>query len=232
VATSYYKIWNGSGWDDISFRTYTYDGNNNLTMRIDQFWNGSNWVNSMKYTYTYNGSSKLTKSLTQSWSGSTWGDVDQTLYTYDSDQNLVRELNQTWSGMAWLNVRVSLSSYDEDNFIAGESTKSFNVDGTLVIDGDSTSYYSHSVVATHDLFRENGNISVYPNPSEGKFTINCSTSISSLQVYNLLGERLYSDDKGTQQNQKEIDLTAFGQGIYIICISDGQFMYNRKVVIQ
>ena len=50
---------------------------------------------------------------------------------------------------------------------------------------------------------QEGNITVYPNPSSGKFTISSNNIISSIEIYNLLGEQIYSDFTNNRQTSKE-----------------------------
>jgi hypothetical protein len=45
---------------------------------------------------------------------------------------------------------------------------------------------------THDLVTEDGTISASPNPSTGKFTLTSQSSINEIEVFNLLGERVFA----------------------------------------
>ena len=55
---------------------------------------------------------------------------------------------------------------------------------------------------------------LYPNPSTGVFSFKDNNNLKSVEVFNLLGERVL-----TQSNQKEIDLSAYSDGIYFAKIN-------------
>jgi hypothetical protein len=73
---------------------------------------------------------------------------------------------------------------------------------------------------------------VTPNPSAGKFVINTDGKISSVEIYNLLGEKIYSDFKFDPQTSGEFDLSRFPKGIYVAKIYDGEQGQTEKFVIE
>jgi hypothetical protein len=79
---------------------------------------------------------------------------------------------------------------------------------------------------------ESAVVVVYPNPNNGKFTITAPTTISALEVYNVFGEKIYSNSKFNQQSFNEIDLSNNGKGIYCIKLYDNTQVYNKKVIVQ
>jgi hypothetical protein len=105
---------------------------------------------------------------------------------------------------------------------------------------DQTSYY-------HDLWEFDpsvitGNeevtkeiILIYPNPTSGKFTIKNiehQTTGYKLEVYNVFGNKIYSDSGVKRQTSNEIDLSNSPKGIYIVKIYYGEKNYSEKIVIQ
>lgn len=73
-------------------------------------------------------------------------------------------------------------------------------------------------------------IGIYPNPSNGKFSITSSEYINSAEVYNLLGEKIYySHANGLKF---EVDLSTKPKGIYIIRTKMGERTYTEKVIIE
>lgn len=106
-----------------------------------------------------------------------------------------------------------------------------SVAGTHIRSGDFVNRYSHTVVTgLRDM--ENSTISVYPNPTNGKFTINSNSTISSVEIYNLLGARIPADIKLNQQVSCEIDLSGQARGIYLIKINKEGNNSTRKIVVQ
>lgn len=78
-------------------------------------------------------------------------------------------------------------------------------------------------------------VSVFPNPSEGKFRLvigelNFSQK-HKLEVYNTRGEIVYSIDK-LNEASNEIDLSSLPKGIYFIKVSGEKDAYDRKIIIQ
>lgn len=80
---------------------------------------------------------------------------------------------------------------------------------------------------------ENGNASpfvIFPNPSSGKFTLYSEITKGELEIYTILGERLYlfpiTDPK------MEMDLNNLERGIYVIrLIQDKRLIKTEKLII-
>ena len=76
------------------------------------------------------------------------------------------------------------------------------------------------------------NITIYPNPSNGKFTIEISDfAIYNLQftIYNLLGEVIFNQQISKSANQ-QIDLSAHPKGIYFLQLQTEKGMVYRKLM--
>ncbi|MFA4853586.1 MAG: T9SS type A sorting domain-containing protein [Bacteroidales bacterium] len=233
LTSELFQSWNGSAWENSCQYTYTYDANNNRTSRLRQNWNGSAWVNNWQNTYTYDANNNMTSEFDQYWNGSTWEDSSQDTYTYDASNNLTSEFDQYWNGSAWVNSLQCTYTYDVNNFLESESYKFWNGAGTEVTDGDSTYYYFHTVVVgINDLIVREGSITVYPNPSaDGKFTISSNSTISSIEIYNVLGEKIYS--KQINSEKADIDLSKQANGIYFYQIkNEKKILKTGKIIIE
>jgi len=230
--TTTYQSWNGISWDNTSLETYTYDGNHNQLTSLSQTWDGTGWVNISKTANTYNGSNNLTNSLTQNWNGASYDNAGRVTNTYNGSQLLIKSLSEIWDGTSWKYSTVAFYSYGENNFIAGEGTREYDGVTNTLTSGDSTHYYFKSVAGTKDLTSEDGTLTVYPNPSNGNFTLNSAISLGNVEVYNFLGERVYAAKAVSGQNTKEINLTGYSKGVYLIIVTDGTLKSTRKVMIQ
>lgn len=78
---------------------------------------------------------------------------------------------------------------------------------------------------------------VYPNPSNGKFTVQLSVvgnSSSDIEIYNMLGQMVYSvnDLPPTPSMQFTIDLGKFGKGIYMVVLKDEGNRMVQKVAVE
>ncbi|NTW33576.1 MAG: T9SS type A sorting domain-containing protein [Bacteroidetes bacterium] len=75
-------------------------------------------------------------------------------------------------------------------------------------------------------------ISVFPNPAFGKVTVSSSEKIDVIEIYNILGEKIYSLNDPKQKTSYEIDFSNFPKGTYFIKIIDGINTQTKKIVLQ
>ena len=76
-------------------------------------------------------------------------------------------------------------------------------------------------------------VSVYPNPSAGKFRISFGTAASAIEeimIYDIFGT-LVKDLQNTESG-REIDLSAYPDGLYILMVTTGKAGYRGKVIIR
>jgi hypothetical protein len=94
-------------------------------------------------------------------------------------------------------------------------------------------------VGINELENSKSNISVYPNPSNGKCTVQSKSDhgyFGTLAVYNVLGEKIYTANLSGQSGMDKpfnIDLSTEKKGIYFIEIqSEGQPISRGKIILQ
>lgn len=76
-------------------------------------------------------------------------------------------------------------------------------------------------------------IIVYPNPSDGKFKFTSkNNNINSIEIFNTLGENIYSVTNSKHQNENEINISNNPKGIYFVKIYDGEKIQTKKIIIQ
>lgn len=98
--------------------------------------------------------------------------------------------------------------------------------------GDSINYPPTStqcILSTQESIKTLNNISIYPNPSNGAFTIYCDNiDVAEIQLIDLLGNLiLYEKVK----NQRKILIEKLDEGIYILSIKDKKGkIANRKII--
>jgi hypothetical protein len=73
---------------------------------------------------------------------------------------------------------------------------------------------------------------LFPNPNRGKLEINSNSNISSIEVYDFYGKRIYAESKFNQQTSKELDLAGYPKGIYFIKVYNGANIQTGKIMIQ
>ncbi|MGD0710352.1 MAG: T9SS type A sorting domain-containing protein [Bacteroidales bacterium] len=74
-------------------------------------------------------------------------------------------------------------------------------------------------------------ISVYPDPNNGKFQVTSPKSqIQSLDIYNMIGEKVCSITNYKQQTTNEIDISSFLSGMYVIEVKTEKGIEVRKFI--
>ncbi len=72
---------------------------------------------------------------------------------------------------------------------------------------------------------------VYPNPSNGHFTIGADAPIENIQVFNLIGQRIPFTLHPTSSNQVAIELSRAIPGTYIIAGRTPQAHFTTKIIL-
>lgn len=76
-------------------------------------------------------------------------------------------------------------------------------------------------------------ISISPNPSDGIFLLtldDMQLSKGSLEVYNVLGEKVYATNQ--LQAQMRLDLSGFAKGLYVLKVNNGIKSSTKRIVLQ
>lgn len=83
---------------------------------------------------------------------------------------------------------------------------------------------------------DKSNVKVYPNPSNGVFTMQSSVVSGqlSVEVYNMLGEKVMTEALRSAQGDNTIDLSSRPNGIYLYRVIDeaGNLIGQGKLIIQ
>jgi alpha-tubulin suppressor-like RCC1 family protein len=88
-----------------------------------------------------------------------------------------------------------------------------------------------SMITHADEITEPLSVSVFPDPSTGRFTISSNENISRIEIYNVLGERIYTAGL-KQQASGDIDISGSPQGIYFIKSFSGERDHTEIILIQ
>lgn len=85
----------------------------------------------------------------------------------------------------------------------------------------------------NQLVGENG-VAIFPNPGNGIFSIQqlkANNEIQTIEIYNLLGEKMYSTIN-KNQTTFDIDISHSPKGIYFVKFSDGEKIHTEKIVVR
>lgn len=77
-------------------------------------------------------------------------------------------------------------------------------------------------------YEVDASISVYPNPTKGNVTINCSNTIQSVQLFDVQGRLLQTDL--INQNNTVIDITGKANGVYFLKVTSEKGIIVQKIV--
>ena len=124
---------------------------------------------------------------------------------------------------------VDLSSYAGQSIYVGfqhdaNDQDRFFLDDILILDKAATNIESHTYSEA---------LTIYPNPSEGLFTIKFSKVLTrSLAVYNMIGETVFESEFSSEMTT--IDLSNLPAGIYTLksTSTDGSVAVKEIVIIK
>jgi len=97
----------------------------------------------------------------------------------------------------------------------------------------ATAVYASPLLGVNYIYGATSFLKTFPNPSTGKFTVtNSSSNLIVLEIYNVLGEKVYVINNLKQQAVNEIDISKSPKGMYFVKIYTGEKIYSEKIVIQ
>ncbi|HAQ19859.1 MAG TPA: hypothetical protein DCR40_11585 [Prolixibacteraceae bacterium] len=147
---------------------------------------------------------------------------DYQLIKYNPAGTLLWEIKYTNSNGAGNQEKAAALFVDDLNNIYAA--------GTSTLDYAVVKYSRPTAIAE---IPEPVSIKLFPNPSNGRFTINTGNSkIDMIEIYNMLGEKVYDASDFKLLTSAEIDLSAHSKGIYFAKISEGDQLYTQKILIK
>lgn len=197
-------------------------------------WNKNTGTENWKKTKGYNGYYGLNDLLLNSgniYLAGGWGTWWDNIYLLDLNGNIIEF---TISSKLHINKLIlnnsnelyMVGSTDEDSLKAEDG--SFVVPRTMFI----AKLNSNGLTTINESKSISNNI-IYPNPTQGKFTIEFNSPVNNLSVKNILGQEVFHQNLQSSSNgEYAIDLSNQPKGIYFLEISSGEVKETRKVVVQ
>lgn len=114
----------------------------------------------------------------------------------------------------------------------GEYVVSLTVSNAQCSDNTLTQTVSLSVVGVNKLIAGNA-INIFPNPSQGILYIENSYTNNEfgVNVYNVTGQRVFSDILDGKITSHKIDLSNFSKGVYYIQINSKESVLTQRLVL-
>lgn len=92
-------------------------------------------------------------------------------------------------------------------------------------------YRCPTSLGTSELQTPNSEITLYPNPTSGIFTIeSTSAKLTSIKIMNVLGECVYQSE--IRNSKSEINLTGVSKGIYFLQANTTAGIVNKKIMVE
>ncbi len=148
-------------------------------------------------------------------------------FSWDNFTNLAQWPADT-SYFDWtLSGTLDISTYtDQAIFIAFKFTSTTDGSATWEIDNIRVQGEPNSIGENQNSL----SISLYPNPGKGMLYFEAKESVNSIEVFNLIGMKVY--EINTKGFSGQIDLTALQNGIYMVRVSADEKVGTKRVIIQ
>lgn len=113
----------------------------------------------------------------------------------------------------------------------GLNVRSFAFIGNEIFAGTDCGVWKLDLTVGITEAKESSDIEIYPNPNNGLFSIKSESKISTIEILNTIGEKIYSTH--INSNKAEIDLRIHSKGVYFYKVkSDKQFLKTGKIIVR
>ena len=94
---------------------------------------------------------------------------------------------------------------------------------------DIQKFYDRHIVSIKENMLYDGKLFIYPNPSNGQFTINSETVVESIELYDMLGRKVFTDTPKAQTMQINARLPQ-GMYLYRVVLQDNSVSSGKILV--
>lgn len=119
--------------------------------------------------------------------------------------------------------------------MAGKSAKQIRF---IAVSGFGNNLYIDNInisgtpVGIFNPDNQTGTVKIFPNPSRGSFTIQCSgMNTQRVEVFNLIGEMVYSIQPSLFNKIIECNMTQHADGIYFVKVIGDDFIQTEKITL-
>lgn len=258
----YAYLWLDYYWDP-STSTWTpdlkdediFDANGDIEMNVESLWDEmqQEWVDEYKSEFVNNDNHQILTEVYFEYDLGTmqWVQLGKDEYSYDEQGNIITTITSAWDGTTWILSYKEELSFDytvsNDEVVYPNEYSDFEYthkltdvmnfiwDETWLDDEQYVFYYSEKDVnGIGDV--SVAEISVYPNPSTGVFSLEISGfgTQFSISVLDFAGRVVAQEEVNNSNNEYKntLDLSNYSKGVYFLKFSSDIKSDYQKIVIQ
>jgi len=216
----------------VSYPTGTYTVTLNVTNQSGISCSYSNVVHVGSYCNTVSASFNMQPTNTpHAWTvNNTSNGMPPVSYTWhwgDGATSTGVAPNHTYASAGWYTICLDLIDANGcgSSFCSHDTLYKYDPNSSMI----SMQVIDHTTTGVNTISLADAEVSVFPNPSSGKFTVyNTNMPIKTAEVYNSLGKLVHTQ---AMHNKTELDLSAYPKGVYWLKLNTGENSITRKLVL-